>query len=91
MKKTKRRNTRSVASYRAGALKAWRTKRRMKKARLEEDALGISTALGFTMAKREDRMQRRVRMFSNWPQRAVLDDVLPPVRTIDLIPKVEWP
>lgn len=64
----KRPKRRTVSSYRAASLKAWRTRRRMRQARIEDE-----------------------RMLSRFVGRFVLDDVLPPERTINRIPKVEWP
>lgn len=58
---------RSISSYRAASLKAWRSRRLMIKKRQEDEKL-----------------------LARFVQRYVLDDILPPERTINRIPKVEW-
>jgi hypothetical protein len=71
----KKKLRRSVQASRSASLKGWRTRKRM-------------------LSQRElDERERRPISFSHWALNglgATLDDMLPPERTIDRIPKVEW-
>jgi hypothetical protein len=79
----KKRKRRPAKKYHLRALKAWRTKRRRARDR-EAFEDRMSRAKYFRMVEEERRR------YGNYP-RAVLDDMLPPIRTIDLLPKVTWP
>jgi len=67
---------RTIASYRAASLKAARTRRQMKLAREQHD-----TEMGINFVRN---------MYAALHRQTTLEDMLPPERTINRVPKVEW-